>query len=355
MSERLGSIQVVDPSRAQFDDAVTEADLRQLAERPGVKTLQSSSPVSDAVAALLNEAFFAVRADVEFRIYGHYSTECDLSFAKRLTNVRRFAADCLTRARHVEAIADIPQLEALSLGIFELEDFRLLELAPAPATLTTLRLGPTRSTKPRLDALGRFTSLTSLSIDGHSHGLDVLGDLRSLEELTLRTVTTTDLRYLAPLQRLWSLDIKLGGIRSFEGIEGKESIKYLELFQIRELTHVDVVGALPGLQHVFLQSLPRITRLPRLDTSRALRRMVLLNLKALDDFTVFETTPSLEEFALLQGDKQQPSQLVPVLRNPTLRGALGYFGSLRKNDEFERLRDAHGKQDWDIASLFAYR
>ena len=87
-----------------------------LAGQPHIKVLQCSSPVRDAVWVLLNEHLFAVRPDVELRVYGHYSTECDLSFARAMTNVRRFAADCLMRAKNVEAIAAIPCLESLSLG-----------------------------------------------------------------------------------------------------------------------------------------------------------------------------------------------------------------------------------------------
>jgi hypothetical protein len=355
MSERVESIWLAPagPTRAAFDETVTESDLRQLAERPEVTTLQSSSPVSDQVALLLNETFFAVRPDVEFRIYGHYGTVCDLSFAKHLTNVRRFAADCLMQASDVEAIAAIPRLDALSLGIFELRDFRLLELM-AP-TLTTLHLGATRSAKPRLDALGRFTSLTTLWIEGHSHGLEVLADLHGLEELTLRSTTTSDLRYLAPLRRLWSLVITLGGIRSFAGIEDKDCIKYLELCRIRELKSADIVAALPTLQHLWLQDLAHLTGLPPLDRSVELRRVALLNLKAFADFTAFEALPSLEEFAFIQGQKQEPSQLVPVLRNPALRGANGHFGNKRKDTEFARLRDAHGKDAWDFGTPFVYR
>src|SRR5215471_7908623 len=112
--QRLGSLRLGDPSRAEFDGAVSESDLQQLAGLSTVKTLQCSSPVKDPVWSLLNDRFFSVRPDVELRVYGHYSTECDLSFAGRMTRVRRFAADCLMRARNVEAIADMPHLEALS-------------------------------------------------------------------------------------------------------------------------------------------------------------------------------------------------------------------------------------------------
>lgn len=353
MFERIGSLRMADSTRAEFDDSVTEHDLHHLAELPKVKTLQCSAPVKDSVWSLLNESFFSRRSDVELRVYGHYSIECDLAFARRMVNVRRFAADCLMRAKNVGAIAEIPELESLSLGIFELQDFGVLETIPS--TLTTLSLGATRSKKPHLEALARFTSLKALHIEGQSNGIEVLSQLRGLEDVTLRSITTADLRYLAPLERLWSLDIKLGGIRSFEGIEGKETIKYLELWQIRELEDANVLSSLPGLQNVFLQSLPRVTKLPRLEGNRVLRRAVLQNMKGFGDFSAPETAPALEEFALVEGNRQQPEQLIPVLRNSALRSAKALFGSDRKNQAFTRLREAHGKTDWDPWTPFEYR
>jgi hypothetical protein len=73
------------------------------------------------------------------------------------------------------------------------------------------------------------------------------------------SISTPSLSYLAPLKNLWSLAMKLGGIRSFAGIDGKASIKYLELWQIRELRDVEILIDLPGLQNLFLQALPHIT------------------------------------------------------------------------------------------------
>lgn len=353
MLERVGSLRMADPTRAEFDDSVTESDLRHLLELPKVRTLQCSAPVRGAVWSMLNESFFSRRPDVELRVYGHYSSECDLAFAQRMVNVRRFAADCLLQAKNIGAIAEIPDLESLSLGVFELQDFGVLETVSA--NLTALSLGATRSRKPRLAPLGRFTSLKTLYLEGQSNGIEVIGQLRALEDVTLRSISTPDLRYLSPLDSLRSLDIKLGGIRSFDGIEGKETIKYLELWQIRELEDVSVLSSLPGLQNVFLQSLPRVTRLPRLEGSRALRRVVLQNMKGLGDFSALESAPALEEFVLVEGNRQQPEQLLPVLRNPALVAARAHFGSDRKNQVFARLRQAHGKADWDPWKPFEYR
>jgi hypothetical protein len=352
MTETNG-FQMAGPTRAEFNDLTSLEDFRELTKQPRLKVLQSSQPVADSVWSLLNEHFASVRPDVEIRVYGHYSTVCDLHFARLLTNVRRFAADCLTNAIHVEEIAAIPQLESLSVGIFELKDLRFLE--DVSPNLTTLGLGVTRSKKPSLGPLSRFRSLKELYLEGHSKEIDVISDLPELEDITLRSITTPDLEFLSNLRKLWSLDIKLGGIRDFRGILGKESIKYLELWQVRELLEIDVVSTLPGLQNLFLQSLPKITKFPQLVKSDRLRRIVVENLKGLTDFTPLQSAPALEEFALLDGKQQTPTQLLPVLNNPSLRRICAYFGSDRKNNEFRQLSDAHAKSAWSLSEPFSYR
>src|SRR5262245_28252095 len=209
----IGGIQMIDGIRAEFIDSASADDLRELKEEPNLEVLQCSRPVRDSVWSLVNEHFCAVRPDVEIRVYGHYLSECDLTFARLLTNVRRFAADCLMQACGVEAIAEISGLESLSLGIFELKDFSVLErISPG---LTSLSLGATRSKSPSLAPLSKFRSLRVLYLEGHSKVIEVLSELQELQDVTLRSITTPDLHYLAPLPKLWSLDIKLGGIQGF--------------------------------------------------------------------------------------------------------------------------------------------
>jgi hypothetical protein len=101
---------------------------------------------------------------------------------------------------------------------------------------------------------------------------------------------------------------------------------------------------LPGLQNLFLQSLPHIQSFPSVAHATALRRAVLQNLKGLCDLQALEEAPALEEFALLEGKCQTPEQLLPVLRNPATRIVEAFLGSDRKNLAFEHLRDQHQKQ-----------
>ncbi len=286
---------------------------------------------------MLNSEFFSRRPDVELRVYGFYREGCDLSFLRRMTNVRRFSADSLMAARNVEYISDM-ELESLGLGIFDLESFDVLERVTP--TITRLYLGKTRSKRPSLRSLARF-NLRELYVEGHK-GIEVLSELDTLEDVTLRSITTDDLSYLRPLTNLASVDIKLGGIRSLSGIEGKRSIKYLELWQIRGFSDLSIVESLPGLQFLFLQDLPRITMLPSFRNSTALRRIHMQNIKGLQDFSELEWAPALEEFILFEGGAQDPEMLVPLLRNPSLRRAVGAFGSHRKDQRFQFLLAQHG-------------
>ncbi len=116
-----------------------------------------------------------------------------------------------------------------------------------------------------------------------------MAELRELEDVKLRSITTPDLQYLSDLPKLWSLDIKLGGNPGFAVVEGKQSIKYLELWQVQDLRGIDVAGTLPGLQNLFLQSLPHVESFPELLDATALRRIAIENLKGLNDFAWLET------------------------------------------------------------------
>ena len=346
-------IKMADTTRAAFNDSATAEDFCELAKQPLLTVLQCSEPVRDSVWSLVNEHFCRVRPDVYLRVYAHYQNECDLSFARLLTNVRRFSADCLMHAKNIEHIAAISNLESLHIGIFELNDFSVLNLITPK--LTSLSLSATRSKKPSLAPLSRFRALEQLYIEGHNKEIEVLSELSELADVTLRSVSTPGVEYLTNLTKLWSLDIKLGGIRDFQGIEGKESIKYLELWQVRELNNIDFVSTLRGLQYLFLQSLPQIQSIPQLRNSTKLRRVVIENLKGLSDFTPFETAPALEEFALMDGRKQTPQQLLPVFNNPKVRRVSAHFVSLRKYSEFLQMRETYGKDEMNRWDTFEYR
>ena len=327
-------------SRVQFESSITSGEIASLREDGSVTVLQTDGPVDAASWRRLDEELFSARPDIQLRIYGHRSQVCDLSFLETMTSVRSFSADCLSRATAVEAIARLPRLKSLTVGIEGLEGFEFLE--KVPDSLEELGLHRTRSRKPGLRHLERFPALQRLLIEGHTRSIEVVSRLESLQQLTLRSISTTDVEYLRHLPRLRSLAIKLGGIRDLGALAGNGSIEHLELWRIRGLSSIDFVPSMKALQSLFLQDLPRLTALPLLGEARKLKRVRLENMKGLERLDPLGEAPALEEFVFASAGHLRPEDLEPVLRNPSLKSASAGFGSTKRNDRFRTLMREHG-------------
>ncbi|MBV6418120.1 MAG: hypothetical protein CMLOHMNK_02904 [Steroidobacteraceae bacterium] len=342
----------LDKTRADLAEPISRRDVVALLRDSAIRVVQTSSPISVASWTRLDAELFSQRPEIQLRVYGFNSSECDLSFARAMNNVRHFAADCLRKARNVDSVAAIPALESLSIGIFELESFCFLEgVSP---NLSRLFLGATRSKKPSLEPLARLTNLRELYLEGQQKEIEILSDLITLQDLTLRSIVTPNLEYIADLPALWSLDIKLGGIRDLSATSKVKSLKYLELWQIRGLEDVSVISGLSSLQNLFLQSLSRVISMPRLERCESLRRIVLQNMRGLKDLSALQFAPALEEFLLLQGEASKPDDLAPVLRNPRLVRAGAFFGSNAKNNEFQSMLRSTGRSTFE-RTPFEYR
>lgn len=332
----------LDRSRVEFSRSFTEKEVEQLVSDPNILTLQCSSPVELHTWDLLNRKVFSQRPEIQLRVYGFYSASCDLSFVSRVGNVRRFAADCLMHATGVEHIAELEDLEELLIGIDSLDSFDFLK--DLPIGIKQLALAATKSRRPSLQTLSRFQSLTSLYLERQQQDIEVLSELKGLEDLTLRSVTTEGLDYISTLPRLWSLDIKLGGIRNLSAIAGKNSIKYLELWQIRGLSDIGVISTLGGLQSLFLQSLINVAAIPDLSRLHHLRRLYLENLKSLRDVGAIRRAPALEEFVHISAQNIEPETYKDLMSMPSLKYVHVGYGSRKKNEEFNALVLRSGKQ-----------
>jgi hypothetical protein len=55
-----------------------------------------------------------------------------------------------------------------------------------------------------------------------------------------------------------------------------------------------------------------------------------------------------------EAERQQPEDLIPVLRNANLQRARAGFGSKRRNDRFLELLSAYGKQHWTEHDAFVF-
>lgn len=331
--------------RVEFSESISNSEINDVICNDDIRVLQTSSPVDSNSWKRINEQLIPKRPDIEIRIYGHYSSKCDLALLESIPDVRNLSVDCLMNVSNAERIGDLSNLEILSVGIFDLEDFNFLERVPA--SLKKLFLGSTKSKKPTLSNLRRFTALKELYIEGHNKDIEVIGQLESIEKLVLRSTSPKDICFIRKLKNLWSLDIKLGGIKDLKPLEGLENIKYLELWLVKGLSDISVISSMSGLEYLFLQALKNIKSFP--DTSRLvnLRRVYLDTMKGLTDVSGLLNAPHLQEYIHVCAQNMQPAQYFELLGHQTLKRALFGFGSEKKNKLMGELMTKNGIERYE--------
>lgn len=336
--------------RIEFSDSLSEKEIRGLVSNQDIKVLQASSPVDVESWKRINKYLLPVRPEIEIRIYGHYSSECDLSIVENITDVQSLSVDCLMRASNIDTISHLRNLKSLSIGVYNLESLEFLK--DVPASLKKLFIGATKSKKPDLMGLKRFSELEELYIEGQNKNIEVLGQLSSLKKLILRSTSPKDISFIRELENLWSLDIKLGGIKDLKPLESLENIKYLELWQVKGLSDISVISSLVGLEFLFLQALRNVVVLPDVSMLVNLRRVYLETMKGLKDVSGILKSPSLEEYIHVCAQNMHPDQYVELLQLPTLKKALFGFGSDKKNKLIEEQMHKNGIERYQHEPFF---
>lgn len=323
------------PERIDFDQHAGPEEIDAWRANPGLKVLQTASPVPPHVWEQLNEGLLKDRPDVELRVYGFYHQVCDLSFLRLVPNVRRLSLDCLQSATGAEHIAATPHLEKLSVGILSLTNFDFLEALDA-GDLKDLSLQATNSKKIKLGSIGRFTALERLYLGGQQRDIETIAGLTRLGDLTLGSVTLDSLDFLQGLPNLWSLDIKLGGTTNLDGLRNLKRVKYLELWQIKGLSDLSPISEMTGLQYLFLQALRNVTELPDCSRLTSLRKVHLETMKGLSDLSPLETALNLEELEHFAAKGFTPAHYSGLIAKGTMKRMVVSAGSSRVDEELKK-------------------
>jgi hypothetical protein len=315
------------PFIRQLTSPVTDTQLRPLDSR--CRVVQFDSPLSQndfqRVAQLLRQY-----PNVTLRIYGHYEQPCDLEFLHNFPFLRRFEVD----------VYDLQNIEGL---------------AYLPTTLHHFGFGQTKTRRFSLNFLERFPSLRSLFVDGHTKHIEVVGQLHTLNSLTLRSITLPDLSILSSLRQLQSLSIKLGGIKDVSLLPEIGKLRYLELWLIRGLANLQALGAVETLQYLFLQALRQVQHLPSLANLHHLRRVHLETMKGMIELSSVADAPILEELLVFDMPQLQPDAFRPFVGHSHLKRVTVGLGSVRKDREVDQLlklpRVNRGKEDFNFAEV----
>lgn len=340
------SVQTINEITGQYQisKGIRKRELEKLASNKKTQSIQFASPLSNSEIDLLEKIVFSKRPDISLRVYGHYGENCDLSFIKKIPSLRKFSADCLMDANGIEVVTELNNLEELGVGIYNLDNFDFLE--NINTNLKELYLQKTKSKKPNISCISRFTELKYLYLEGQQKGIESVNELKKLEKIILRSISTKNLDFLSNLNELWSVDVKLGGIQNFDALTTLPKLKYLELWQVRNLSDLTFISKLVKLQNLFIQSLKQLDKLPDFKNLNSLKRISLENLKGLNNLDSLKDVPNLEEFIYVLAENQEPENLIPVLENKNLKSVFCKFGSDRKNNCFDQLAKEYNKAQY---------
>lgn len=298
---------------------VTREQLATLDDRPEV--IQFGSALTDDDYSLLGE-WFAEHPAKTLRAYAYDGTITDLEFLRYFPTLRSFQAD------------------ALYNSLIDIEGLRHL-----PDDVRFLGLGQTKK-KLSLRPLARFRKLERLYVEGQTKDIEVISGLKELRSITLRSITLPDLALLIPLRKLRALDLKLGGTKNLSLLPELDTLEYLELWMVKDLSDLTPVEGLPRLEYLFLQSLRQVQALPDLSGLTSLRRLWIETMKGLTDLSAIREAPQLRQLAVVDMAHLQPDAFLPLIGHPTLESLRYGLGSRRKNDAVERLIDLPRDGEW---------
>lgn len=325
--------------RVDIRGEVSESTVQEIVNDPTVKVIQADNPVNTETWKLLNDHLIPKRPDILIRIFAHYLQVCDLSFLNQIPSVEKLSIE-VRDSRGFEYVTQLQALKSLSVCIYDIESFDFLE--SLPQSVEKLGLGATKSKKPRLEGLLNLPNLKELHIERQIRNIEVIGELELLEKLSLRSVSPKEIDFLRKLEKLWSLEIRLGGIKDLSALEALNNIKYLEIWLVRGLADISVISSLIGLQFLFLQALRNVDRVPDLSKLVNLRKIILDTMNGLDNLDGLFKAPAIEEFLHVAANNLTPAHYEPLLELSTLKKVGIGFGSEHKNNQMKEMIQMKG-------------
>ena len=281
---------------------------------------------------------------LKVRFYGHYGSQFDFGILEAIPDVANLATDCLQRATNVETLKSLTQLRRLSFGVYHYDSASLLDLLN-PIRVLELSLGENAERNFDLGGLAEFEGLETLFVEGHTKGIESLGELPSLTQLRLRcTPRKQRLDFVSTIPRLRFLQIVLGGREEISEIVSP-SLEELEILRVRGFAHFPNLANVPALRSLQIEDQLRLTQLtiPGESTSR-LAKLVINNCKKLSQVKGLAHLRSLEHLRFCVTALDLESLIESGLPE-SLRVFAFYTGKDRENARARELLDSLGYAD----------
>lgn len=273
------------------------------------------------------------------RFYGHYQGSFDCLALRKLPAVRCLAVDCLQATDNLKAIAELKNLEELSLGVYLLDDPGFLG-SGSFLNLKVLSLSETKKKTLDLSHIAKYRRLHSLSISGHDKALEAISEATCIDNLQLaQTRNTVSLGFINGMAALRSLRLILGGRRNIDEIE-HSGISSLSVIRVRGFESFEP-QKWPGLKHLHIEDQIQVKNLHFSAANGLLSRLLLLNCKQLECVNGLENLSGLDEIRISRTAINIDDLLAYALP-PKLRIFAFYTGKAALNRQIRARLDSLG-------------
>jgi len=244
----------------------------------------------------LNELCGRYGKDFEIRFYGHYSSCFDFKTLLKIPNVKSLYVDCLMKADNIESLCQLENLQKLSLGVFELKETEILN-SENLRKLEELIITETKTRAFNLHYLKHYKNLKFLIVADHTKNIESIGEVNTLEFLSLNSLKKTSVPFINNLKKLKTLRFILGGRENINEIEANE-IENLEIIRVRGFKDIGNISRFEKLKTLLVEDniqLPGIhfdKELPYLEDVK------IINCKSLVSLTGLENLPALHHLRI---------------------------------------------------------
>lgn len=312
----------------------TIADVRRLASDLNFDRVLIRCPVSNEVLSAIEKEILRIKPD--FTLCLDWRAESiDLSCLRFVPSVRRLVVQVGLGVCDLTPLKELRQIVELHLHVADLVSLDFL--SGVNPNLESLSIGKTRSSKLNLEAIEHFPRLRMLKIDSQSKGIQVIGTLLNLVELSLSSVTLKDLSCLRDHDKLQSIAIKLGSLSDIGEITCAPNLRYVEFWRIRGLRDILALGQCTNLQYIYLQELQLVSELPSFRQLGKLRRIYLESMLSLATLFPITGAISLEDFGYANAKQFEVSDFNFLEKLRSLRRAAIGFNNTKRNEEMEAL------------------
>ncbi len=313
IAERIGNPEVV-----------TSDDIEKILVKGRRATVQFSDALySTELLESLNDLCSVFGTQLEVRFFGFYGGSFDASVLAHLPEVRSLSVDCMRHIRNEDEITRLPQLEHLTLGVYELDEPEFLSTLPLER-LTLLSISENRKRDFNLAPLGRCGDLKDLYIHGHTKQIATLANLPQVQALRLSGMPKRqELPFVSDMAGLKSLSLLLGGRQSINEVH-HPSLEELSIVRVRSLETLGELARFPALRRLHVEdqiqlrslsiSGPRLNDIKVLNCKNLNQISGLLEQVELTHFRAFRIQHELLE-KLLESDWPASAEIVALYAN----------------------------------------